>query len=293
MAGGGGRDRMNPNPKKPPYGGPLAASPGNSGPYVPEQTGQKPTPQVRPQRPPILQGPPMTQTPPFVPGMPAAKPPMPNVDILQAEKPQLSTPLPPGKPAWQILRESGMPVGGSAAANRAAVRGLPSAGASGAPGVFNTLPAQAPEMGANGRPGGIDGAIQALRAQLGQPGAVGQAVQPPPAGFWTPERIAQARPMDPSMFSTPSGSPTPQALNNFRQNTRGMSPMDIGVQMAGFPKPPGGLDGPGSDLGFQSGGGLLAPTFPPGDGAGPGNPYLDILRQRLGGGIGGGQPRYY
>lgn len=259
MAGGGGRDRdrMNPNPKKPPYGGPLAASPGNSGPYVPEQPGQKPTPQVRPQRPPILQGPPMTQTPPFVPQMPQVGKPGMGTEILQAEKPQMSMPLPPGKPAWQILAENGQKGLGSAAANRAAVRGLPAgtgtgpgAGVPGAPpDVFSSLPAGAQAAGVNGRPGGIDGAIQALRAQLGQPEAGADF----PYRIGTPEVMAQAN-----------------ANGGVRRG------------MAGFPKPPGGLGGPGSDLGFQSGGGLLAPTFPPGDGAGPGNPYLDILRQRLG-----------
>lgn len=94
---------------------------------------------------------------------------------------------------------------------------------------------------------GIDGAIQSLRAQLGQGGGQGGMVG--------------------------------QALQGY--------PNSPGMQLGGGP-----FGGPGSDLGFQSGGGLMAPTFPPGDGAGqpglsgqPQNPYLDILRQRLGGGM--------
>lgn len=103
---------------------------------------------------------------------------------------------------------------------------------------------------------GIDGAIQSLRAQLGQP-----------------QEPAQGSPF------------TPQILGNFRRNTQGMTPQDIQMQMGGTPKPPTWQDGPlgvaggnGSDLGFQSGGGFM------GQGQQPQNPYLDILRQRLGGG---------
>jgi hypothetical protein len=201
----------------------------------------------------------------------------PQVEVLQP------TPIQPQKPAWQLLAERGMQGTGSAAGNRAAAAGLP--GGSGPPQISSfpmppagrqMRPGQAMDLqsggGFMGEPmplgqgvatpgaGGIDAAIQGLRQQLGQASGRGQG-QPQP------------QPMIPSGL-----------VGRFRG-------MNQPPSMDGINKP--GLGYPG----MGSGAPPLTPTLgdelmpPPDDMAGgpqPSNPYVNILRQRLMQGMGGG-----
>jgi hypothetical protein len=255
--GGARKPPQRPQPRPPAQRPPVGAGgaePGNSGPYVPDPSRGKPVGPVLSRPKPTMPGPGPGpgqgggQSPPYIPsfpmpGGPGMKPDM-GVEILMPEKPGMGG----GKPSWQILQEAGIGGQGSAAANRAALSGLP----------------QQPQVG-------IDGAIQNLRAQLGQP----------------PQGEA------PGVSGPFSGDPLAQIRNRIAQSGNpGLVPKPQGQ---GTPPPtwqdgPLGMGGPGSDLGFQSGGGFMAggADMSPQPPQLPQNPYLDLLRRRMGGGGGPG-----
>jgi hypothetical protein len=171
--------------------------------------------------------------------------------------------------------------------------------------------------------GGIDAAIQGLRMQLGQKPGGGLEGRPGPGAFGPGQVAIGGVPL--TTQGQASGSPfTPAVLQNFQANTRGMSPQQIQemVMSSGGPNPqqpqpmipPGlvgrfrgmsqppsmdGINKPGLGYpGMGPGAPPLTPTLsgelmpPPDDamagGPQPPNPYVNILRQRLMQGMGGG-----
>lgn len=181
-----------------------------------------------------------------------------------------------GRPAWQQLADAGIQGTGSAAGNRAALEALQGGQPTVGGGRF-AVPMTSPNEPVKD-PASVLAGTDRRSPGTRDPG-IGQGAPFIPADDtpWTrdpgfqqvaqqaEQRIAQAR----------GGSPFAPYLDNFRQNTAGMSPQEIQFQMAGTPAPGGsyGADGvmrelpatlpmPDGQPQAMNGGGLQAPPPP-------------------------------